>query len=90
MANYPVILPLRGSIWFGDTAPSDTVAYPMWFDTRDPTTTAGGLTTYVYFADGDSSQWVPISAFLNSGLTAAQSNALTACTAMAAAQFGAL
>ena len=82
--------PTGGGVWFGDSAPSDLVTYPLWFDTRDPASTVGGLTMYVYFTDADSSQWVPISAFLNSGLTAAQSNALTACTAMAAAQFGAL
>lgn len=47
------------AVWFGDTAPGNTTTYPLWFDTSNPGTTPGGMTLYLYYNDGDSSQWVP-------------------------------
>jgi hypothetical protein len=78
------------SIWFGDTAPSNPTAYPIWFDTRNPETTVGGLTAYVYFTDANSSQWVPLNSFLNNTITTAQQAGLDNATVLFATQFGAL
>lgn len=43
------------SIWFNTTAPVDPAEYPLWWNTEE-----GQLK--IYYADGDSSQWVDASA----------------------------
>jgi len=38
-------------IWYGDTPPTDVLAYPYWFNTKR-------AQLYVYYDDGDSQQWI--------------------------------
>lgn len=39
------------TVWFGDTPPTDTSIYRLWFDTT-------GFQLYGFMDDGDSTQWV--------------------------------
>ena len=41
-------------VWFGDSFPTDTKVYPLWFHTTQ-------AMLFVYYTDADSSQWVSIS-----------------------------
>lgn len=57
-------VPSGGGVTVSATAPSTPIAGDAWYDTVDGT-------LYVYYNDGDSSQWVEVAA--NSGLSTALS-----------------